>query len=102
MERTTCPGSALVVSLEAHPSLHTQIRVQLNGSLRLSVPRHVYVQLQEPETLVAFLARHLGLSPETMEVISALPSGHYLVCFYHLLPEELEQRLQRWVQAVFA
>ena len=90
-------GAALLVYLTARPEYPTHAGLTEDGIL------HVHLQtLRTGERLnhmlLRYLARHLRVPVEDMEIGAGEESAGKIVCFYHITPAELERRLRQWLQ----
>ncbi len=92
-------GAALLIFLTAQPEYPSHATVTADGIV------HVHLQTLRRgarlnRMLRGFLARHLAVPLEHIEIAAGADGAGKIVCFYHITPVELEHRLLRWLQGV--
>ncbi|NPA30581.1 MAG: hypothetical protein GXO37_01110 [Chloroflexi bacterium] len=89
-------GAALLVYLTAQAEYPTRAALTANGVL------HVHLQTLRRgqrlnDMLLGYLARHLEIPQDDLEIVAGDESAGKVVCVYGLSPAELEARLHRWL-----
>ncbi len=89
-------GAALLVYLTARPEYPSRAALTTDGIL------HIHLQTLRrgarlDQMLIGYLARHLGIPEDDIEIAAGEGGAGKIVCFYNLRPRELERRLRHWL-----
>ncbi len=89
-------GAAMLIYLTAQPESPTHAAWAAPGIVHIHLQTlHRGAELNQ--RLIQYLAQHLDLDPEDIEVVAGGHTGNKVVSIYGLSPEELEHRLRNWL-----
>ncbi len=91
-------GAAMLIYLTAQPETPTHAAWAAPGII------HIHLQTLQRgaalhQRLIQYLAQHLDIEPENIEIVAGGHTGNKVISVYGLSPDELERRLQDWLAA---